>query len=190
MHISPQTQSVLDRMAAYESTFDSQFAISKETGEFLHALVTMAKPSRILEFGTWRGASSIYMADALKQLGSGHVTSVEKSVKNVLAARANIDEAGLTPYVTVVHEDVDDFLRHDRGAYELVFIDAMKSKTTAWLTLVLEKHTHAHSRIIIDDVKKSRDKMSGLFEFLDKQGMAFEEYNLGNGILLVKPYVK
>lgn len=190
MHVSPQTQSVLDRMAAHEAAFDSQFAVSKETGEFLHALVTMAKPSRILEFGTWRGASAIYIADALKQLGLGHVTSVEKAVKNVLAARANIDEAGLSSYATVVHEDIDDFLRHDRGKYELIFIDAMKSKTTAWLSLVLEKHAHAHSRVVIDDVKKSRDKMTGLFEFLDKQGASFEEYNIGNGILLVKPYVK
>lgn len=190
MNVSPRVQSVLDRMAAFEASFNAQFAVDQATGELLHNLVSMVKPLHVLELGTWRGASAIYMADALQQLGRGHLITVEKSEANTRIARANIEEAGLTHFVTVVHQDVDDFLLADREKFDLVFIDAMKSKTATWLGLVLEKHVHARSRIIIDDVQKSREKMAGLFEVIAQQGLETEEYKVGNGILVVKPYVK
>lgn len=190
MIITPRVQSVLDRMAAYEATFSAQFAVDKETGEFLHTFVAMAKPHRILELGSWRGASAIYMADALQQIGSGHMTTVEQNLDNVLTARANIEEAGLTPYVTVVHQDAGEFLLHHREKFELVFIDAMKSQTTPWLKIILENHVHPRSHIIIDDVIKSREKMTGLFEFIHAQGFSFDQYQIGNGLLVIKPYGK
>lgn len=172
-------------MAEYEASFDSQFAVDKATGEFIHALIMTAKPKRVLELGTWRGASAIYIADALKQNGAGHVTTVERSISQVLTARANIDEAGLANYVTVIHDEIDRFLSHYRETYDFVFMDAMKSKTAGWLDLVLQSHMHPRGRILIDDVVKDADKMADVEKIIATRSLKSELYQIGNGLLLV-----
>ena len=52
-------------------------SVCVEEAEFLYGLVKMIKPLEILETGTYKGVSSAYMAQALKENRKGRLTTLE-----------------------------------------------------------------------------------------------------------------
>jgi len=48
-----------------------------EVGEYLYGLVRMIKPEKVLETGTHKGISAMYIASALKHNGKGKLTTIE-----------------------------------------------------------------------------------------------------------------
>ncbi len=76
---------------------------------------------RVLELGAYAGYSSIYMADVF---GAGvSITSIEISKDNVRAACGNIEHAGMSERVTVVHGSSTDTIPTLKGPFDLIFLD-------------------------------------------------------------------
>ena len=67
--------------------------ISPQCGDLLYILVRATRPSSIIEFGMSYGVSTIYLASAVADNGTGHVVSTELSAAKVAGARANLAEA-------------------------------------------------------------------------------------------------
>src|SRR4051812_935342 len=53
--------------------------ISGRGGELLYALIRAARPRTVVEFGTSFGISTLYLAAAITDNGSGHVLTTELS---------------------------------------------------------------------------------------------------------------
>lgn len=107
--------------------------ILRETEAYILSLLRMIKPLRVLEIGTAIGYSAICFALANEKTT---VTSLEVEEEMFHAARENIEKAGLSDRITVLHGDAIDSLEAlaetmgDSSAegYDLVFIDAAKGQ--------------------------------------------------------------
>lgn len=86
------------------------FACPPETGRSLYTLVRAIRPKVVLEFGTGHGFSALHLAAALRDNGEGHFYGSEMDPVKVLAARANLDEAGLADWADVLAGDASETL--------------------------------------------------------------------------------
>jgi predicted O-methyltransferase YrrM len=112
-----------DYRATYHDRADNFLAVSPAYGRFLYAIVRACKVTRIVEFGTSMGISTIYLAAALRDNGGGHLMGTELEPAKVARARANLDAAGLADLVDIREGDALETLRNVGGEVELLLID-------------------------------------------------------------------
>src|ERR1700689_4796807 len=84
--------------------------ISARGGDLLYALVRASRPDTVIEFGTSFGISTLYLAAAVTDNGTGRVLGTELSATKIAAARANLAEAGLAGPVTILAGDAMETL--------------------------------------------------------------------------------
>jgi len=135
--------------------------VGDEKGGVLDAAVQEARPSRILELGTYCGYSALRMAVAAP---SAHIFSIEFSAANAEIARRIHDHAGVGSRVTVIVGTLGDggktvdALRNQHGfapgSVDLVFIDHAKEAYLPDLTTILEQNwLHRGAVVVADNVK-------------------------------------
>jgi predicted O-methyltransferase YrrM len=81
------------------------------------------KATRIVEFGTSMGISTIYLATALRDNGGGHLISTELQPSKVERARANLKSAGLDDLVEIREGDALETLVDLEDDVDLLLID-------------------------------------------------------------------
>lgn len=99
--------------------------VGAEVGRILHALILGRKPARILELGTSYGYSTLFLADAARQVG-GTVITMEQADFKQAEARRKIAAAGLADYVEFRLGDAVAMLAEDEGAFDFVLLDIWK----------------------------------------------------------------
>ena len=106
--------------------------ITRDTGEFLAVLVRAASARRVLEIGTSNGYSTLWLADAAREI-RGSVTTVELADYKIGLASANFARCGLAPCIKLVHDDAGHVLqRSDASAYDFVFLDSERPEYSGW----------------------------------------------------------
>ena len=95
----------VDYRAVYRGFANNFLAISPTYGRFLYEVARASKATRIVEFGTSMGISTIYLAAALRDNGGGHLIGTELEPAKVARARANLDAAGLGDLVDIREGD-------------------------------------------------------------------------------------
>ena len=78
--------------------FDTMTA-EVEVLDFLKCLITTVKPSLVVETGTFLGVSTVYMAEGLKQNGSGKIITCEPDAEVFAKAKEKINSSGLKKWV-------------------------------------------------------------------------------------------
>jgi prolipoprotein diacylglyceryl transferase len=78
--------------------YDSMTA-EVEVLEFLRCLVTTVKPGLIVETGTFMGISTLWLAEGLKQNGSGKVVTCEYDAKVFAKAQERFAASGLAEWI-------------------------------------------------------------------------------------------
>jgi predicted O-methyltransferase YrrM len=96
-------------------------AVEQETGELLYAFIRRLKPENVLETGTYTGISSLYMAQALKDNGFGHMWSVEFEQFHIDRANKLWQEQGVSTQITSIKADSREF-KPDKQ-YQFMFLD-------------------------------------------------------------------
>ncbi|HEX4060643.1 MAG TPA: class I SAM-dependent methyltransferase [Streptosporangiaceae bacterium] len=125
-----------DRSEAYQ---DLYLPICAEAGQLLYALTRAIRPRTVVEFGTSFGISTIYLAAAVTDNGTGHILTTELSEKKVETARANLREAGVGAAVTVLAGDARQTLADLPGPVGLVLLDGWKELCLPVLRLLEPK---------------------------------------------------
>ena len=105
--------------------------VAPTTGRFLFALVAPQPGASVLEIGGSRGYSTIWLAAGARILG-GQVTSIEVDPAKCQAWRENIAAAGLEEWAELVCGDALEVLPTLEDVYDLVFLDAEKSRERWW----------------------------------------------------------
>ncbi|WP_460021777.1 O-methyltransferase, partial [Kineosporia succinea] len=100
--------------------------VPPEGGRLLYALTRGARPQTVVEFGTSYGISTIHLAAAVADNGTGHVFTTELSEVKIAASRANLDEAGVGAHVTVLAGDALETLKDVPGPIGVVLLDGWK----------------------------------------------------------------
>ena len=96
--------------------------VETETGEFLYGFVRMTKPSRILETGTHKGISSMYMAKALEENKKGHLLTLELFQENINEAAALWAEMDVQGRITCLKQSSLEYKLE--GQVDLLFLDS------------------------------------------------------------------
>jgi len=117
--LSWETATAQERAEASESAY---MPISWQGGELLYVLVRAKRPNTVIEFGTSYGISSVYLAAAIADNGTGHVVSTELSGAKVLAARVNLQETRLSERVTILLGDARTTLKDIPGPIDFVLL--------------------------------------------------------------------
>jgi predicted O-methyltransferase YrrM len=154
------TASPLERAEAYQ---DAYLPISAEAGHLLYALARAIRPETVVEFGTSFGISTIYLAAAVTDNGTGHVVTTELSTKKAEAAQANLRQAGLGAAVTVLAGDARQTLAGLPGPVRLVLLDGWKDLCLPVLRL-LEPALAPGALVAADD--KSLASMSSYLSYV------------------------
>ncbi len=124
--------------------------VSPEGGRLLYALIRAARPATVVEFGTSFGISTIHLAAAVRDNGTGRVVSTELSAAKVAQARANLAEAGLSDWVTVLAGDALETLAAVAAPVGFVLLDGWKNLYLPVLRL-LEPRLTAGALVLADD---------------------------------------
>lgn len=112
-----------DYRAVYRSYADNFLAISPGYGRFLYMIARARNATRIVEFGTSMGVSTIYLAAALRDNGGGQLIGSELEPAKVARARANLGAAGLADLVEIREGDALETLEDPGGDVDLLLID-------------------------------------------------------------------
>ena len=112
--------------------------VGREVGWFLHSLILAKRPARVLELGTSYGYSTLFMADALTQVG-GTLITMELADYKQAAARTMIERAGISDVVDFRLGDAVALINADAGPFDLVLLDIWKDLYVACLHAVHPK---------------------------------------------------
>src|ERR1044072_5976037 len=100
--------------------------ISAEGGKLLYNLVRAIRPATVVEFGMSFGISTLYLAAAVRDNGTGRVITTERSKEKIAAAHRTFAETGLDDLITVLEGDAQETLADVDGPLELVLLDGWK----------------------------------------------------------------
>jgi len=130
---------------------DHYIPISAAAGNLLYALTRAIRPETVVEFGTSYGISTLYLAAAVTDNGTGHIFTTELSKKKITAAQANFDEAGVDNAVTILPGDALETLGGVPGPIQLVLLDGWKDLCLPVLRL-LEPSLAPGALVAADDI--------------------------------------
>jgi predicted O-methyltransferase YrrM len=142
------TATAQERADALDTTY---MPISAQGGHLLYTLVRASRPDTVVEFGTSFGISTIYLAAAVTDNGTGRVLSTELSTTKIAAARANLTEAGVAAPVTILPGDALSTLAEIPGPIGLLLLDGWKDMCLPVLRL-LEDRLAPGAVIVADDI--------------------------------------
>ena len=137
---------LLDRLSHFGEMHDKRevehprkmLNITPDTGRLLWILIRAQRARRVLEVGTSNAYSTIWLADAAREI-SGRVITLERSPDKVALARANLADAGLAEYVDLREGDAANTLTQLSGPFDLVFLDADRPRYLSYFELVFPK---------------------------------------------------
>lgn len=140
-----------DAQAAADALADVYMPISEAGGRLLYSLIRAIRPQVVIEFGTSYGISTVHLAAAVADNGTGHVFGTELSTTKAEAARANLAAAGLAEHATILLGDARDTLREVPGPIGLLLLDGWKDLSLPVLNL-LEPRLAPGALVVADDI--------------------------------------
>jgi predicted O-methyltransferase YrrM len=125
-------------LAGIRAADKGQLAVSEEDGRFLRVLVGSTNAKHVLEIGSASGYSAIWIGLGLRQTG-GRLTTIEFDPARAKEAAANVQKAGLSDIVRVVHGDAFKEIPKVAGSFDLVFLDAWKPDYRKFFEMVFPR---------------------------------------------------
>jgi caffeoyl-CoA O-methyltransferase len=132
--------------------------VEPTTGRFLFSLVAPHTDCEVLELGSSRGYSSIWLAAGVRQLG-GSVLSLEHDPAKIEAWRRNVDEAGLREWAELLEGDAFELLPRIDDVFDVVFLDAEKDDYEELFRLAREK-LEPGALVVADNVLSHPDPLA------------------------------
>ncbi|MBX9918332.1 MAG: class I SAM-dependent methyltransferase [Mycolicibacterium frederiksbergense] len=103
---------------------DFGFSLRPAQGELMYLLCRAHRPKVVVDFATSAGASTIYLATALRDNGTGgQVISVDWRPERIAVAEANLKAAGLSEYVELRCGEPADVLDDLPGPIDFMWVD-------------------------------------------------------------------
>jgi predicted O-methyltransferase YrrM len=102
---------------------DRGFSIRPGQGDLIYLLCREMRATRVVEFATSVGMSTLYFAAAMRDNGGGRVIGSELVPAKVATATRNLTEAGLADYAEIREGDARQTLRDLGGSLDFALID-------------------------------------------------------------------
>ena len=147
-----------------------QLAVSEEDGRFLRVLVGATNARQVLEIGAASGYSAIWIGMGLRQTG-GKLTTIEFDPVRAKEAAANVQRAGLSDIVRVVHGDAFQEVPKVAGTFDLVFLDAWKPDYKKFFEMVFPR-VNPGGLFLAHNVINKKNDMLDFLAAIEKHPMA------------------
>lgn len=155
-HLVHEDAALAEARRSSAETVTPGIDVTQSMGAFLGLLVQITGASRVLEFGTLAGYSSIWMARAMDDDGAVVTLDIDPAAAQV--ARRNFHAAGVAERVQVrvgpALESAEALIQEQAESFDLVFIDADKANNPHYLEASLAL-SHPGTVIVIDNVVRS-----------------------------------
>jgi predicted O-methyltransferase YrrM len=157
--------------------------ITPDTGQLLRMLVVAGNHRRVLELGTSNGYSTLWLADACRQI-DGKVTTFELNPAKHALATENVRRAGLEPWVDARLADVGDVLAGLRD-FDLVFLDTERQHYVAWWP-DLQRAVRPGGLLVVDNATSHPREIEPFLRAVQQTaGFTQVLVPVGNGELLI-----
>ncbi|MEV4177508.1 class I SAM-dependent methyltransferase [Nonomuraea sp. NPDC049709] len=170
--------------AAQQDRLDRWRVLEPDAGEFLWFLAQSIDARTIVEIGTSRGVSTLWLADAARAAG-GHVLSLDTDAQAQAHARRTTAEAGLADHVEFRVADGGAVLADlPDGAVDLLFLDAERPEYPSWWP-----HPYRVLRrggiLVADNALSHPEEIAPLHDLLRQEpGLTVSTINVGKGELV------
>jgi predicted O-methyltransferase YrrM len=126
---------------------EKQIQVEPFEAKFLYFLIKVTGSKNILEFGTMRGYSTSWLAEAVGD--DGKVISIERDPERAKIAQKNLKQYSC---VKIINKDAKEaeLMIKENGPYDLVFIDANKSSYIDYFN-ISDKYLKKGGLIIADN---------------------------------------
>lgn len=167
--IAPTDPQLDAALAANRAADLPAIEVSRMQGKFLHVLVRMFQPHKVLEVGLLGGYSTIWMARALPE--GGRIVSLEYEPRHADVARKNLENAGVLDRVEIrVGAALDTLPALESAApFDLIFIDADKPNNPEYLKWAI-RLSRPGTVIVVDNVVRDGRIIDAKSSDADVQG--------------------
>jgi predicted O-methyltransferase YrrM len=145
---------------------DKLVALDRDKGLFCYQLCRALQAERVVEAGTSFGASTLYLAAAVRdnQVENGVVIGTEHEAKKAEIARANFKEAGLSEFIDLREGDLRETLLNLEAPIDFMLVDIWDVALPA-----LERvspHLRKGAIVVCDNTAEDINEYRGYFEFV------------------------
>ncbi|GAA3720745.1 O-methyltransferase [Gordonia hankookensis] len=131
---------------------DRYMPVSPMAGRLMYSLIRATRPVTVVEFGMSYGISTLHLAAAVRDNGTGHVYTTELNAKKIETASATFADVGLDDVITVLDGDALETLATVEGEIGFVFMDGWKEIYLPVLKL-LEPRLPTGALIVADNTE-------------------------------------
>lgn len=158
--------------------------LEPDAGRLLWFLSRVAGARRIVEIGTSRGVSTLWLADAARGTG-GRVLSVDTDAAAQDDARRSVAAAGLAEFVRFRVGDGGQVLAElPDGELDLLFLDAERTEYPAWWPHPV-RVLRAGGVLVADNARSHPAEIAPLRELLEGEpGVVTTTLDVGKGELV------
>jgi predicted O-methyltransferase YrrM len=159
--------------------------LEPDSAQLLAVLARALAPRRLLELGTSNGYSTIWLADAAREIG-GSLTSVELDPERTAQAHENLRRAGLADHAQLRNEDAAAVLADGaQGEWDFILLDAERPAYPAyWPDLV--RTLAPGGLLVVDNVTSHAHELTEFRELVARDRRVLEALApTGAGMLLI-----
>jgi predicted O-methyltransferase YrrM len=184
-------QAVIDRVveaaarhdATREDRLDRWRVLEPDAGRFVWFLAQTVGARNIVEIGTSRGVSTLWLADAARATG-GRVVSYDTDPAAQRDAARTVAEAGLADFVELRLEDGGKGLSGlGDGEVDLLFLDAERTEYPSWWPHPV-RVLRSGGVLVADNALSHPDEIAPLRELLGRDLTAVTTIPVGKGELV------
>lgn len=161
--------------------------ISVQTQDFIINRLERNHPKRVLEIWSAVWYSSIVISQTISKWW-GTLTSFEISYPAYLEALKNIEKAEINN-VVLYPFDINEISleKFFSQKFDAAFIDAQKSQYWDYLQKI-RSHLAPENTLLLDDVIKYQNKLTWLYQFLEKMQINYEIFDTepGDWVMLIE----
>ncbi len=159
---------------------DAFIPVSPDAGRWLYVLARGSVPGTMLEFGTSFGISTIYLAAAVRDRGSGRVVTTELSEHKAKRAQGYIEAAGLADFVDFRVGDALETVADIRAGVSLAFLDGWKELYLPFLKRI-EPALAEGALVIADDLDLFPEALRSYLAYVRDPGKGYVSVTLPVG---------
>jgi predicted O-methyltransferase YrrM len=183
--IDAVTEAAVRHDAAQADRLDRWRVLEPDAGRFLWFLAQAVGARTIVEVGTSRGVSTLWLADAARATG-GRVVSFDTDPAAQRDAAANLTDAGLAEYVDLRLQDgAAGLAALGDGAVDLLFLDAERTEYPSWWPHPA-RVLRAGGVLVADNALSHPDEIAPLEALLRRDLAAVATIPVGKGELVAR----
>ena len=132
--------------------------ITRDTGKFLDILIRSTRSTRILEIGTSNGYSTLWLANAARDL-NGKVITLELLEAKAGMARENFARSGLSDWIDLRLGEAEEFLAANSSPFDIIFLDSNRAQYAEWWPL-LDRTLKPGGLLVVDNAISHESEMA------------------------------